>query len=70
MVYATTSLAYPKNHVLNMLYDIILLEPSTLFHVRCDWCMVVWLWCCVNPNPKSPNKIKEKEITNEKRKIK
>ena len=63
--------------MLNMLYDIILPEPSMLFHVTmtltlsCNWCVTVWLWCHVNPNPKSLKiKIKEKEIPNEKRKNK
>ena len=64
--------------MLNILYDIVLPEPSTLFHVTCDcvtvtlscdWCVTLWQWCHVNPNPKSLKmKIKEKEITNEKRK--
>ena len=63
--------------MLNMLYDIILPEPSMLFHVTmtltlsCNWCVTVWLWCHVNPNPKFLKiKIKEKEIPNEKRKNK
>ena len=63
--------------MLNILYNIILLEPSILFHVTviltlsCDWCVTVWQWCHVNPNPKSLKiKIKEKEIPNEKRKNK
>jgi len=68
--------------MLNMLYDIILLESSMLFHVThdsvtmtmtlsCDWCVTMWQWCHVYSNPKFPKiKIKEKEIINEKRKNK
>ena len=58
-------------HILNMLYDIIFPEPSMLFCVICDWCVMVWQWYHINPNPKSLKiKIKEKEITNKKRKTK
>ena len=39
--------------------------------MSCDWCVIVWQWCHIDPNPKSPKiKIKEKKITNEKRKNK
>ena len=60
--------------MLYMLYDIIVLEPSIMFHVSswpcnhycdcviwCDWCVTVWLWCHSNPNSKF-RKVKKKTL--------
>ena len=68
-------------YVLHMLYNIIILEPSTLFYVTtwlcdhycdhviwCDWCVTVWLWCHYNPNPRSKNK-EEKRKKKKKKKL-
>ena len=54
-----------------MLYDIILSEPSTLFHVTHD-CVTVTLSCNWGDSVVmltlilSPPKIREKEVTNKK----
>ena len=55
--------------MLNILYDIILLEPFTLFHVTCDSGdsdsdSNVTLTLALSPQK---SKIKKKKITNEKR---
>ena len=32
--------------------------------VSCDWCVMVWLWCHINPKS-SKVKVKEKEMRRE-----
>jgi len=67
--------------MLHILYDIIVLEPSTIFYVTtwlcdnscnhviwCDLCVTVWSWCHSNPNPRS-KKIENKKEKKRKRKL-
>jgi len=46
LIYYTVPLylVYSKNYVLSILYDIIVLETSTMFY--CNH-MTMWLWCQV-----------------------
>ena len=36
MVYTILNLAYPKEHVMNIFYNVSILEPSISFCVACD----------------------------------
>jgi len=65
IVYTTLNLAYPKEHVYNTLYDIIVLEPSMSFYYitwlcdyNCDMCHASIMLCGLcdiisHPLPKS-----------------
>ena len=43
IVYTTLNLAYSKEHMLNMLYNIIVLEPFIFFYIMYDYMTIIYV---------------------------
>ena len=59
IVHATLNLAYSKEHIVNILYNVIVLEPSTFFCMIHDHIIVTVIVCNIMLIPDPKFKIKK-----------